>query len=774
MSDNTVTSPPPLRALLDQHRDHLRTSGLTDETIAAAGIYSVTAGDEAGRLLGWSGPAPAPAIVFPYFDEVGDTVMHILRPDTPRQKDGKSVKYESPIGISPRLYFAPESIMKGSLEDIGRPLFLVEGIKKSLKMVQSSALVISAQGVSVWHDIAVRKETKGRVLHADLNGIPLAGRVVFVVFDGGDTTVNPPVIEAEAQLAKMLLDAGADVRLLRIPHPGGAKMGIDDFLVDKPDATTALFELCMSALVADPLIRARAVADAADPQRAAIELLHDLSFVAALKIGDAAMLDVVAAELQAVAKIKKTSVIEAVESFSNRMRTATQPAPDISTADPQILAEADALLASPDLIQKFLASVAADGLVGEESGALMLLLAGITRKLPEPIHIAVKAASSSGKNFTVRKVMKHLPPEDVEDISEMTPQALLYLPDSLDGKVVIIAEHDGAEKAQYPMRLAMSERELILWVPEKVTDEDGSRIVTQKRKISCSASFITTTTRALLFEDNETRLVELLLDESRAQTSRILDSQAYNAARPPIGIDTERDHRHKVWQEALRQLKRYDVVIPQAQAIRMEMPADRVRARRDLPKVYVIAGALATLFQRQRRIFNNCLFTTDNDVEMARSLTKVLLSAVPAKLKKMGDELSAAFGVREFSPNEATKVLGYSDTSTTSKHLNALLDHDLVEMVTAPRGNTPGRWKMAAATSVLALVGPGAPPPGGSTPPAAAQTAVVQPVTTATSPPTPVGAATPSPPSTQSPQPAAPYNPRAVPKLRYGNGNKQP
>src|SRR5262249_19592738 len=111
---NEKTVPPPTapinRPLLQHHRDHLRTSGLSDETIAAAGIFSVTEGDEAGRLLGWSGPAPVPAIVFPYFDKYGDKVMNILRPETPRQNEGKLVKYESPIGVPPRLYFPPESL----------------------------------------------------------------------------------------------------------------------------------------------------------------------------------------------------------------------------------------------------------------------------------------------------------------------------------------------------------------------------------------------------------------------------------------------------------------------------------------------------------------------------------------------------------------------------------------------------------------------------------------------------------------------------------------
>lgn len=211
-----------LRPLLDHHRDHLRTSGLTDETITAAGIYSVTDPAEAAAILKWSGSdGPAPAIAFPYFDRSGDIVTTILRPDAPfARRDGKAPKYEWPVGQPARLYFPPPSLVSRSHYDDPRiPLILVEGIKKVLSVVQTKIKLaaISAQGVSVWHNIALRQKTDLRRLHPDLDGIPIRGRTAYICFDGGDTSDNPPVIDAEARLARALLDEGADVRLIRIP-----------------------------------------------------------------------------------------------------------------------------------------------------------------------------------------------------------------------------------------------------------------------------------------------------------------------------------------------------------------------------------------------------------------------------------------------------------------------------------------------------------------------------------------------------------------------------
>lgn len=693
----TTFSPAP-NYLLDHHRQHLRTSGLTDETIAGAGIYSETRPAEIGRLLGWTGAGPAPAIVFPYLDRLGQAVMAIVRPDQPRQVDGKPVKYESPVGVPPRLYFAPARLMDpAAILSPTQPLLLVEGIKKALKALEAGApAVISAQGTTVWHDIQRRKGTDERVLHADFTGIPLKDREVFIAFDGGDTSVNAPVILAEAQLARMLHDAGALVRVLRIPSRAGEKLGLDDYLAQQADPRAALQALYANAQVADPLVRARAIRQAQDPAVASLALLRDLSFGASLHVRDRATLDLVADELKASAKLSKTSIEEAVEGFKQRMRRGAQPVAQ-PAANRDLTAEAEQLLLAPDLVPQFLAALAEDGLVGEQDGALLLLLVVVTRDMPDPIHLALKAASSSGKNFLVRIVMRFVPPECVEEISEMTPAALQYLPESLDGKVVVFTEHEGAERAQYPLRIAMSERKLKLWVPEKVKDvDDTTRIKTQPREVSCSASFITTTTKAKLVEDNETRILEVTLDESSEQTERINLAQAEAAARPRPAVDKDRlEHTHKVWQQLLRILKPLPVLVPQAHTLRRDISSDRVRARRDLPKLLELVKAHALLHQRQRVIRDGYVIATDEDVAVARRLTMPLRKGIAARLYNMAAKLEAAFGIRDFTAREATKVLGYSDPSRTSKILAEMLDEDLVESADPHRGNRPALWRMA-------------------------------------------------------------------------------
>jgi hypothetical protein len=311
--------------LLDAHRDHLRASGLTDETIAAAGIYSVSDVAEAARLLKWDGMrGPAPAIAFPVTDFNGVVVQTVLRPDTPRTREHGSVaKYEQPVGEHHRVWYPTQALVsRDQLLDVAQPLILTEGIKKALAANQAGGCAVSMQGVSVWHDAQHRDGHRGEPgewrLHTDLAPLQLKGRRVCIGFDGGDTTTNAAVIYSEARLARMLRDAGADVRLLRIPFaPGGPKVGLDDYLAGAEDPKAALQELIANAIPAAPFLRAKALREVPRQERASLAqaLLADLSFPGAVYIGGAATFDVVSAELYQVAHMTKAALREAVDRF---------------------------------------------------------------------------------------------------------------------------------------------------------------------------------------------------------------------------------------------------------------------------------------------------------------------------------------------------------------------------------------------------------------------------------------------------------------------------
>jgi hypothetical protein len=311
--------------LIDVHSAQLHAGGLTDETIAAAGIHSILDAADAARILNWQGTdGPAPAVAFPVRDFDGSPVQTVLRPDQPRTRaDGSVAKYEQPAGEHHRVWFPPAALVAHDrLLDSTQPLIFTEGIKKALAANQAGSCALSMQGVSVWHNTKHRHEHRGEPdewrLHADLAPLPLKGRRVYIAFDGGDTTTNTAVIHAEARLGRMLREAGADVRLFRIPfQPGGPKVGLDDCLATNTDPKAALEALMAEAIPADPLARAKMIRGVPSGERAekAAALLVDSSFAAAVYIGGAATFDVVKAELYQAAAITKAALREAVGRF---------------------------------------------------------------------------------------------------------------------------------------------------------------------------------------------------------------------------------------------------------------------------------------------------------------------------------------------------------------------------------------------------------------------------------------------------------------------------
>ena len=118
----------PATALTPEQVADLRGSGLTDETIAAAGLYCEHNGDRVRELLGgYMSVATAyklgPCLVFPFHDAEGKPLTWLrrdgdgnktphpfvrLKPAKPRKNpDGKSIKYESPLKSGNHVYLPP-------------------------------------------------------------------------------------------------------------------------------------------------------------------------------------------------------------------------------------------------------------------------------------------------------------------------------------------------------------------------------------------------------------------------------------------------------------------------------------------------------------------------------------------------------------------------------------------------------------------------------------------------------------------------------------------
>jgi P4 family phage/plasmid primase-like protien len=243
-----TTHPP----LLPQHLEDLHRSGLTEMTVKAAGLFSLTDPVEVGKCLGWRGPARqlGPCLAFPYYGQDGAASGYVrLKPDRPRTEEGgRIVKYESPKKQPNRLYVPLGT--RTVLDDADKPLLITEGEKKALAADQHGFPCLGLVGVYGWQQGRPKgddgKAQGQRQCLPDLATVALQGRLVHIVFDS-DAATNPKVTWAEWHLAQALKGRGADVRVARLPPgPIGSdqqpkKVGLDDYLVaNGPESFRAL------------------------------------------------------------------------------------------------------------------------------------------------------------------------------------------------------------------------------------------------------------------------------------------------------------------------------------------------------------------------------------------------------------------------------------------------------------------------------------------------------------------------------------------------------
>ncbi len=223
----------PRRAIDRDHLEKLRGSGLSKATIAAAGIYTEhNAWKLTLKLNGSGGGEAVPAMVFPYRDRTGRlTDYACARPSKPRiRASGKVAKYEIPQGRGTRPYFPYGAL--SAINSPGRMLLITEGILKSLAATQAGVPCIGLMGVWNW----VVGKSDPREMIPELAELDWQDRMVAIAFDF-DKERKPEVNQAAAEFARVLSEAGADVRILELP-PGPldsdgspTKQAVDDFIV---------------------------------------------------------------------------------------------------------------------------------------------------------------------------------------------------------------------------------------------------------------------------------------------------------------------------------------------------------------------------------------------------------------------------------------------------------------------------------------------------------------------------------------------------------------
>lgn len=218
--------------LVDLHR-----SGL-DENDAALMQLGYCESEPAGIR-----PAGA-GYVIPYFDPAGAPTgfyryryLADTRTGFERLSGVKPRRYTQPPETAPQVYWPP-LIGWGEYASNPEALIITEGEKKAARACKAGFPTIGLGGV--W---SFQNAPRNEPLLPDLSGIEWEDRPVNIIYDS-DAADKLQIQQAEYRLARRLLRAGAQVKIVRLPpNPTGEKQGLDDFIQNEGvDSLTDLID----------------------------------------------------------------------------------------------------------------------------------------------------------------------------------------------------------------------------------------------------------------------------------------------------------------------------------------------------------------------------------------------------------------------------------------------------------------------------------------------------------------------------------------------------
>lgn len=382
----------------------------------------------------------------------------------------------------------------------------------------------------------------------------------------------------------------------------------------------------------------------------------------------------------------------------------------LASTDPLVIAEAEAMLRSPTLIEEIGRDLEVIGVAGEDALRLTLYLLGTSRLLPKPLAAIVQGQSSSGKSYIVECVASLFPPEGIVIATQMTPQSLYHAePGSLSYRWVVAGErsrinNDDRAEATRALREMLASGRLSKYMPVKVGNEIVTVLIEQPGPIA----YVESTTATRVFEEDASRCILLSTDERSTQTKTILRQIARQAKGEVRSEHGRVIDRHRTVQ---RLLERREIVIPYADRISaaMEQFADRCHIRRAYPMVLSFIRASALLHQRQRATdAEGRLIASPLDYEVTvRLLTAPLDNMIGGSLSEPAERFLDRLldAVRQkpkplpvpFTNEQIRTHLPHLGRSTIGNYLNELEEKGYLEASEAPsigRGRPPKAYQL--------------------------------------------------------------------------------
>ncbi len=381
----------------------------------------------------------------------------------------------------------------------------------------------------------------------------------------------------------------------------------------------------------------------------------------------------------------------------------SEPGPDTSIPPRNACNRATAqpeLASDLHILDRFGVAIGGCGLVGERATAQLLYLAITSRLFDKPVSVGVKGHSSSGKSFVVQVVCRFFPASAVIEKTAMSQRALVYMQEDFRHRVLILYEvvalREGVQDdmTSYLVRSLLSEGCIDYSVT--VRDPKGGYTTKHIRKEG-PTGLIFTTTKPRVHGENETRVLSLTSDDSRAQTGRVLAALASDATG-----DTDLTQ----WVELQRWLEDQEecrVVIPYARKLARLVPPVAVRLRRDFAHVLSLIRAHALLHRvnREKDHDGRIVASLDDYEVVAKLISPLIAEGVGATVSEATREtVNAVIALTPQHPYGVTAqaVGAYLDLdkSTVSRRLSVAATGGWITNQEDRKGK-PGRWVVGEA-----------------------------------------------------------------------------
>lgn len=321
-------------------------------------------------------------------------------------------------------------------------------------------------------------------------------------------------------------------------------------------------------------------------------------------------------------------------------------------------------------------------IAGEEANKLTLFLICTSKIQRQPLGAIITGESAAGKNHLVRNVTQYFVPR-VLRFSRVTPASLERRQVNMDNMILFIEELGGLQ-AQPALRIMLSEGGLRL-LTSSFEGGGVDELITEGTPV-----FLTTTTNYQVEKQLQTRILFVSIDETEAQTRKIIKFKAKDAEFQNSQIREPDPLIVQFLNSDI--LQPHNVAIPYADDLSEIFPIKSLAARRDWDKMITLVRMSAILHQLQRRRVQNPDYKMDYfiladkiDLDYAIDIAGTTLEQTLAGIQKRTSEALEIFKTKiKMTSTDLAKELKLS-TERARYIANALVNAGYVDKDTSEK-----------------------------------------------------------------------------------------